>query len=246
MSTFDFKITILITDGKSQDNVQEPAKKLRSSGVHVFAVGKCFTCRMIGICYYYYFFYFAAFLWFLGIKSADKNELAQISSQPSRDFTSFVGDFKLLNTLLPLVSPRVCSTAGGVYASDGTGFNFENLIVTEKYIYHISKSVLKLFSSHRLQTCIWFTLCLLVSSILSSTFLSSLLRGFFRSVEHSVYIADIWFTQVSLESCWGARERLCGSVCATVRPGPADHSRTTTGKSSFWRILCWHTKRAYL
>lgn len=55
----------------------------------------------------------------LGIKSADRNELAQISSQPSSDFTSFVGDFKLLNTLLPLVSPRVCSKAGGVYASDG-------------------------------------------------------------------------------------------------------------------------------
>uniref|UniRef100_A0A3Q1H9R2 Uncharacterized protein n=1 Tax=Anabas testudineus TaxID=64144 RepID=A0A3Q1H9R2_ANATE len=85
------KITILITDGKSQDNVDEPAQKLRSQGVHVFAVG---------------------------IKSADRNELALISSQPSRDFTSFVGDFKLLNTLLPLVSPRVCSKAGGVYASD--------------------------------------------------------------------------------------------------------------------------------
>ncbi|XP_051270453.1 collagen alpha-1(VII) chain isoform X3 [Dicentrarchus labrax] len=85
------KITILITDGKSQDSVQDPAQKLRSQGVNVFAVG---------------------------IKSADRNELAQISSQPSSDFTSFVGDFKLLNTLLPLVSPRVCSKAGGVYASD--------------------------------------------------------------------------------------------------------------------------------
>ncbi|KAG7493506.1 collagen alpha-1(VII) chain [Solea senegalensis] len=85
------KITILVTDGKSQDSVQEPAEKLRGQGVHVFAVG---------------------------IKSADRNELAQISSEPSSDFTSFVGDFKLLNTLLPLVGPRVCSKAGGVYASD--------------------------------------------------------------------------------------------------------------------------------
>ncbi|KAM6927203.1 uncharacterized protein col7a1 [Xenentodon cancila] len=85
------KITILITDGKSQDNVEGPAQKLRSQGVKVFAVG---------------------------IKSADRNELAQISSEPSSDFTSFVGDFKLLNTLLPLVTPQVCSAAGGVYASD--------------------------------------------------------------------------------------------------------------------------------
>ena len=36
-----FQITILITDGKSQDSVQEPAQKLRSQGVHVFAVGRC-------------------------------------------------------------------------------------------------------------------------------------------------------------------------------------------------------------
>ncbi|XP_068598196.1 collagen alpha-1(VII) chain [Brachionichthys hirsutus] len=85
------KITILITDGKSQDSVLGPAQKLRSQGVYIFAVG---------------------------VKSADRNELAQISSQPSSDFTSFVGDFKLLYTLLPLVSPRVCSQAGGVYASD--------------------------------------------------------------------------------------------------------------------------------
>uniref|UniRef100_A0A3P9NZX5 Collagen type VII alpha 1 chain n=1 Tax=Poecilia reticulata TaxID=8081 RepID=A0A3P9NZX5_POERE len=85
-----FQVTILITDGKSQDQVQEPAQKLRSQGVIVFAV----------------------------IKSADRNELAQVSSKPSSDFTSFVGDFKLLNTLLPLVSPGVCSAAGGVYASD--------------------------------------------------------------------------------------------------------------------------------
>lgn len=56
---------------------------------------------------------------FSGVKSADRNELATISSQPTRDFIFFVGDFKLLNTLLPLVSPQVCSRAGGVYASDG-------------------------------------------------------------------------------------------------------------------------------
>uniref|UniRef100_A0AAV2M423 Collagen alpha-1(VII) chain-like n=1 Tax=Knipowitschia caucasica TaxID=637954 RepID=A0AAV2M423_KNICA len=85
------KITILITDGRSQDSVQDPAQKLRSQGVHVFAVG---------------------------VKSADRNELAQISSEPSADFTSFVGEFKLLNSLLPIVGPRVCSKAGGVFASD--------------------------------------------------------------------------------------------------------------------------------
>lgn len=42
----NFQITVLITDGKSQDNVQEPAQKLRSQGVHVFAVGVCFICSL--------------------------------------------------------------------------------------------------------------------------------------------------------------------------------------------------------
>lgn len=65
------------------------------------------------------FVFFDNFLFLTGIKSADRNELAQISSQPSSDFTFFVGDFKLLNTLLPLVNSQVCSKAGGDYASDG-------------------------------------------------------------------------------------------------------------------------------
>ena len=37
---FPVQIAILITDGKSQDSVQEPAQKLRGQGVVVFAVGK--------------------------------------------------------------------------------------------------------------------------------------------------------------------------------------------------------------
>nr|XP_029519096.1 collagen alpha-1(VII) chain-like [Oncorhynchus nerka] len=85
------KVCILITDGKSQDNVRDPAQKLRSLGVEMFAVG---------------------------IKSADQTELALIATPPQRDYTFFVGDFKLLNTLLSLVGPRVCSSSGGVYASD--------------------------------------------------------------------------------------------------------------------------------
>ncbi|XP_052382899.1 collagen alpha-1(VII) chain isoform X4 [Oncorhynchus keta] len=85
------KVCILITDGKSQDSVSDTAQKLRSLGVEMFAVG---------------------------IKSADQTELALIATPPQRDYTFFVGDFKLLNTLLSLVGPRVCSSSGGVYASD--------------------------------------------------------------------------------------------------------------------------------
>lgn len=99
------KITILITDGKSQDNVREPAQKLRSLGVDVIAVG---------------------------IKSADKNELALIASPPIADYTYYVGEFRILSTLLSLVVPRVCSSAGGQYASDEAFSSPSNLQFTSQ------------------------------------------------------------------------------------------------------------------
>lgn len=34
------KIGILITDGKSQDDVQPPAQSLRNAGIELFAIGK--------------------------------------------------------------------------------------------------------------------------------------------------------------------------------------------------------------
>lgn len=37
-----------------------------------------------------------------------------MASQPTNDFFFFVNDFSILRTLLPLVSRRVCTTAGGV------------------------------------------------------------------------------------------------------------------------------------
>lgn len=49
-----------------------------------------------------------------GIKNADPEELKRVASQPSSDFFFFVNDFSILRTLLPLISRRVCTTAGGV------------------------------------------------------------------------------------------------------------------------------------
>lgn len=37
-----------------------------------------------------------------------------MASQPASDFFFFVNDFSILRTLLPLISRRVCTTAGGV------------------------------------------------------------------------------------------------------------------------------------
>ncbi|TEA23988.1 hypothetical protein DBR06_SOUSAS21910072, partial [Sousa chinensis] len=81
------KVCILITDGKSQDLVDTAAQRLKGQGVKLFAVG---------------------------IKNADPEELKRIASQPTSDFFFFVNDFNILRTLLPLVSRRVCTSAGGV------------------------------------------------------------------------------------------------------------------------------------
>ncbi|XP_069798438.1 collagen alpha-1(VII) chain-like [Narcine bancroftii] len=86
------KITVLLTDGKSQDNVNQPALKLRSQDVKLFAVG---------------------------IKNADKQELDDITSTPTEDYSFFVNDFKILRTLSPLISKRVCSTTGGTLKEPG-------------------------------------------------------------------------------------------------------------------------------
>ncbi|KAM5291881.1 collagen alpha-1(VII) chain [Ctenodactylus gundi] len=81
------KVCILITDGKSQDQVDTAAQRLKGQGVKLFAVG---------------------------IKNADSEELKRIASHPSSDFFFFVNDFSILRTLLPLISQRVCTTVGGV------------------------------------------------------------------------------------------------------------------------------------
>ncbi|CAO2633498.1 Collagen alpha-1(VII) chain, partial [Lemmus lemmus] len=101
------KVCILITDGKSQDLVDPAAQKLKGQGVKLFAVG---------------------------IKNADPEELKRVASQPTSDFFFFVNDFSILRTLLPLISRRVCTTAGGVPVTlppDGTPSGPRDLVLSE-------------------------------------------------------------------------------------------------------------------
>ncbi|KAM4654580.1 collagen alpha-1(VII) chain [Amazona ochrocephala] len=88
------QICILITDGKSQDDAEGPAAKLKSQGIKVFAVG---------------------------VKNADRKELIRVASMPTDAFFFYVGDFKLLGTLVPLMTRRVCTSVGGTLRTlDGT------------------------------------------------------------------------------------------------------------------------------
>ncbi|NXD66125.1 CO7A1 protein, partial [Eolophus roseicapillus] len=88
------QICILITDGKSQDDAEGPAAKLKNQGIKVFAVG---------------------------VKNADRKELIRVASMPTDAFFFYVGDFKLLGTLVPLMTRRVCTSVGGTLRTlDGT------------------------------------------------------------------------------------------------------------------------------
>ncbi|XP_078731310.1 collagen alpha-1(VII) chain-like [Lampetra fluviatilis] len=81
------KVVIVITDGKSQDSVDNPSNRLKSRGVTVYAIG---------------------------IKNADKEELDIISSQPSEQHSLYIDEFKLLRSVLPKITRRVCHVLAGL------------------------------------------------------------------------------------------------------------------------------------
>ncbi|XP_068025207.1 collagen alpha-1(VII) chain-like [Melanerpes formicivorus] len=78
------KVVVLITDGKSNDSVEDEAQVLQDRGVTVFAVG---------------------------IKDADKNELKKIASEPTAEHVLYVEDFYLLHNIASKLSRRLCFTA---------------------------------------------------------------------------------------------------------------------------------------
>lgn len=56
-----------------------------------------------------------------GIKNADHKELIRVASMPTEAFFFYVGDFKLLDTLVPLMTRRVCTSVGGTLRLLGMG-----------------------------------------------------------------------------------------------------------------------------
>ncbi|XP_060706236.1 collagen alpha-6(VI) chain-like [Hemiscyllium ocellatum] len=76
------QIAIVITDGKSQDDVTDPAVALRRSGVTVFA---------------------------FGIKDVNETELQNIASYPSRSYVQIVQEFDQLKRMEELIQKRICN-----------------------------------------------------------------------------------------------------------------------------------------
>uniref|UniRef100_H9GGJ0 Collagen type XIV alpha 1 chain n=1 Tax=Anolis carolinensis TaxID=28377 RepID=H9GGJ0_ANOCA len=76
------KIGILITDGKSQDDVIPPAKNLKDAGIELFAIG---------------------------VKNADETELKEIASEPDNTHVYNVADFSFMNSIVEGLTKTVCS-----------------------------------------------------------------------------------------------------------------------------------------
>ncbi|XP_030574028.1 collagen alpha-1(XII) chain isoform X3 [Archocentrus centrarchus] len=80
------KIGVLITDGKSQDDVIVHSQNLRDQGIELYAIG---------------------------IKNADENELRSIASDPEEIHMYNVADFSFLLDIVDRVSDNLCNSVKG-------------------------------------------------------------------------------------------------------------------------------------
>uniref|UniRef100_A0A669BGH9 Collagen alpha-1(XII) chain n=1 Tax=Oreochromis niloticus TaxID=8128 RepID=A0A669BGH9_ORENI len=87
------KIGVLITDGKSQDEVILTSQNLRDSGIELYAIG---------------------------VKNADENELRSIASDPDNIHMYNVNDFKFLLDIVDELSENLCNSVKGSGREDAT------------------------------------------------------------------------------------------------------------------------------
>ncbi|XP_047243771.1 collagen alpha-1(XII) chain isoform X2 [Girardinichthys multiradiatus] len=97
------KIGVLITDGKSQDEIIMKSQSLRDSGIELYAIG---------------------------VKNADENELRSIASEPDEIHMYNVADFKFLLDIVDDLSGNLCNSVKGS-ASDTELGPPTNLVTSE-------------------------------------------------------------------------------------------------------------------
>ncbi|XP_014859001.1 PREDICTED: collagen alpha-1(XII) chain isoform X2 [Poecilia mexicana] len=85
------KIGVLVTDGKSQDEVVIPSQNLREQGIELYAIG---------------------------VKNADENELRSIASDPDEIHMYNVADFSFLLDIVDNLSDNLCNSVKGGGAPD--------------------------------------------------------------------------------------------------------------------------------
>ncbi|TRY57351.1 hypothetical protein DNTS_024942 [Danionella cerebrum] len=87
------KIGVLITDGKSQDDIIVNSEKLRDSGIELYAIG---------------------------VKNADENELRSIATDPDEIHMYNVNDFSFLLDIVDGLSENLCNSVKGTGGGPGS------------------------------------------------------------------------------------------------------------------------------
>ncbi|XP_042634305.1 collagen alpha-1(XII) chain-like isoform X5 [Cyprinus carpio] len=87
------KIGVLITDGKSQDEIVVNSQRLRDSGIELYAIG---------------------------VKNADENELRSIASDPDEIHMYNVNDFSFLLDIVDDLTVNLCNSVKGPASGPGT------------------------------------------------------------------------------------------------------------------------------
>ncbi|XP_056099343.1 collagen alpha-1(XII) chain-like [Rhinichthys klamathensis goyatoka] len=87
------KIGVLVTDGKSQDEIVVNSQKLRDSGIELYAIG---------------------------VKKADENELRSIATDPDDIHMYNVNDFSFLLDIVDDLTVNLCNSVKGPGGGPGT------------------------------------------------------------------------------------------------------------------------------
>ncbi|XP_042370300.1 collagen alpha-1(XII) chain-like, partial [Plectropomus leopardus] len=77
------RIVILITDGKSQDDIEDPSQKMKNTGIEIYAIG---------------------------VKNADKDQLMSIASDPIESHLFIVDDFWQLLDFVDDLTIKICES----------------------------------------------------------------------------------------------------------------------------------------
>nr|XP_017208134.2 collagen alpha-1(XII) chain isoform X2 [Danio rerio] len=97
------KIGVLVTDGKSQDEIVVNSQRLRDSGIELYAIG---------------------------VKNADENELRSIATDPDEIHMYNVNDFSFLLDIVDDLTENLCNSVKGPGGGPGTPTDLETSEVT--------------------------------------------------------------------------------------------------------------------
>ena len=131
------KIGVLVTDGKSQDEIVFNSQMLRDAGIELYAIGE-WSCRP-EVCEVTVVFrsqelrgdVFLKRLFVLsGVKNADENELRSIATDPDDIHMFNVNDFKFLTDIVDDLTNNLCNSVKGSGGNRAFAQRIQHMLTT--------------------------------------------------------------------------------------------------------------------